>query len=443
MSQNPFQKNRRDFLRLSAQSACAVPLAAALPISLRQPDTKRPLRIIFMFTPNGMVRKGFWPDTEGKDFDIKPVLQPLEKFRDDMLILRGICNRVRGDGDNHMRGMSCFLTGIELFPGNVQGGSHRPAGWARGISIDQEIKNYLQSQEETRTRFGSLEFGICVRGQANPWTRWVYAGANQPIAPISNPYEMYEKMFGAMKEQANVARAIALLPADIDQSKKGLAESDRGLLDSHQNYVRQMQQSFESVRKSLRIPPPELPPNIADTRDNMPQLTKMQIDLLVNGFANDLNRVATLQFTESVGQPVMKWLGIKEGHHALSHDPDLNEKSQEKLTKINRWYCEQLAYLVEQLRNTRQRGSDRTLFDDTLIIWANELGHGNSHTLDNIPIVMIGGDGFGFEMGRYVSFGKEPHNRLWLTIAHAMGHQIKSFGNPRFCKKGPLELGND
>ena len=39
-----------------------------------------------------------------------------------------------------MRGMGCLLTGIELFPGNIQGGSDTPAGWAKGISIDQEIK---------------------------------------------------------------------------------------------------------------------------------------------------------------------------------------------------------------------------------------------------------------------------------------------------------------
>src|SRR5687767_344015 len=79
-----------------------------------------------------------------------------------LLTLHGVCDKVRGDGDNHMRGMGCLLTGIELFPGNIQGGSDTPAGWASGLSIDQEIKNYLQVKDETRTRFGSLEFGVVV-----------------------------------------------------------------------------------------------------------------------------------------------------------------------------------------------------------------------------------------------------------------------------------------
>ena len=86
---------------------------------------------------------------------------------------------MRGDGDSHMRGIGCLLTGVELFPGNVQGGGNTPAGWSSGISIDQEIKEALQAKAATRTRFGSLEFGVQVPDHADTWTRMVYAGAEQ------------------------------------------------------------------------------------------------------------------------------------------------------------------------------------------------------------------------------------------------------------------------
>jgi hypothetical protein len=94
-----------------------------------------------------------------------------------------------------MRGIGCLLTGIELFPGNIQGGSHTPAGWASGISIDQEIKNFLQPTRDA-TRFGSLEFGVMVPDRADTWTRMVYAGPNKPIAPIDDPYQMFAKLYG-------------------------------------------------------------------------------------------------------------------------------------------------------------------------------------------------------------------------------------------------------
>jgi hypothetical protein len=163
----------------------------------------------------------------------------------------------------------------------------------------------------------------------------------------------------------------------------------------------------------------------------------MQIDLMVHSFVADFARVATLQFTNSVGQAKMRWLGVDEGHHELSHKPDNEQESQDKLTRINRWFCEQLAYLAERLAATPEPGGKGTLLDNTLIVWTNELGKGNSHTLDDIPFVLVG-NGLDFRMGRSIKFAKVPHNRLLLSLAHGMGHRIERFGNPDFCGDGPL-----
>jgi hypothetical protein len=171
--------------------------------------------------------------------------------------------------------------------------------------------------------------------------------------------------------------------------------------------------------------------------DNMPKITKAQIDLMVNSFSADFARVATLQFTNSVGMARMKWLGVTEGHHELSHEPDTNEKAQEKLTKINKWFCEQLAYLAKRLAETPEPGGQGSLLDNTLIVWTNELGKGNSHTMDNIPFVLVGG-GLDFKMGRSLKYNKLPHNRLHIALANAFGHRIEKFGNPNFCSGGAL-----
>jgi hypothetical protein len=113
-------------------------------------------------------------------------------------------DRVKGDGDRHMRGIGCLLTGIELFPGNIQGGGDTPAGWASGLSIDQEIKNHLQQRPETATRFGSLEFGVLVPNKADTWTRMVYAGPNKPVAPIDDPYQMFRKLYGQSRDRPRI-----------------------------------------------------------------------------------------------------------------------------------------------------------------------------------------------------------------------------------------------
>src|SRR5438034_273989 len=333
--------HRRQFIKQFGISAVSLPFIIGLPsLGLASPARPRQ-RLIIMFSPNGTIPSAFWPEETGKDFTLKEIMSPLDPFKERMLILHGLANKVRGDGDGHMRGMSCLLTGIELFPGNVQGGSDTPAGWASGISIDQELKNFFQSREDTRQK--------------------------------------------------------------------------------------------------LRIGPPQLEEGVADQNDNVPRLSRMQIDLLVNGFVNDMARVATLQYTKSVGQAQMSWLGIKDNHHSLSHEPDKDEVAQAKLVKINKWFCGELRYLVEKLANTPEPGDKGCLLDHTLVVWTNELGKGNSHTLDNIPFVLIGG-GFGFEMGRALKFEKTPHNRLHLALAHAVGHRIETFGKSALSEGGPLSL---
>lgn len=433
-------QHRRDFLRNLGLSAAALPLlgglsslGAAEPVAPRQ-------RIIFVFSPNGTVPPAFWPDEEGANFKLKRILQPFAPFQDRMLTLKGVNNRVRGDGDAHMRGMSCLLTGIELFPGNIMGGGGAPAGWASGPSIDQELRNFLQSRPGTKTRMGSLEIGVSVGNRADPWTRWSYAGANQPVAPISSPYELFDKLYGQMKESESLVSVLDGLKSDLAKVAQNVDARDRALLDQHATALRELERGLRENRSAASLQVPANPAaGVMLDNDSIPQVTRMQTELLLSAFQNDLTRIATFQFTNSVGSARMKWIGIEEGHHSLSHDPDLNTGSVEKLTKINTWFAEQIAYLAKRLKETPEPNGKGSMLDNTTIVWTNELGKGNSHTHEDIPWVLIGG-GLGFKTGRALKYNKTPHNRLLLSIAHGFGHKIKTFGNPSLCEEGPLKL---
>ena len=431
-------RSRRQFMRTLGLGAAAAPFVGNLPSLCFANQAKRKQRLVVVFSPNGVVPKTFWPDEEWEKFALKESLQPLAPWQDRVLVLHGLCDKVRGDGDSHMRGIGCLLTGVELFPGNIQGGSHTPAGWSTGISIDQEIRNFLQRDASTRTRFGSLEFGVLVPDRADTWTRMVYAGPNKPIAPIDDPYQMFNKLYGRMKDQATLRSVLDDLEADFKKVSPLLSKEDRRLLEEHATLVRELEQELQATQVTdADRAVPQLEPGVRHENDEMPRIAKMQIDLMTAAFAADFNRIATLQFTNSVGQAKMHWLGIDEGHHELSHKSDDDEKSQEKLTKINRWFCEQVAYLTRRLAETPEPGGGGSLLDNTLIVWTNELGKGNSHTLDNVPMVLVG-NGLGFKMGRSVKYPKLPHNRLLLSLAGAFGHELKQFGNPAYCGDGGL-----
>ena len=436
-------RSRREFLRDLGVGAAAVPFVLNLPSLGFANQTARKQRLIVMFSPNWIVPKTFWPDEEGAKFTLKEIMKPLEPFQKQTLILRGVGDKVRGDGDSHMRGIGCLLTGIELFPGNIQGGSDTPAGWASGHSIDQEIKNYLQKNEATKTRFGSLELGVLVPERADTWTRMSYSAANKPITPINDPYQVFNKLYGKSKDREALRSILDDVQADLKKVGSAVSTEDKKLLDEHANFVREMELELKAsaATKDMGHKVPELETGVKAQNDNLPKLSKMQIDLLVNSFAGDFARVATLQYTNSVGGAKMKWLGVDEGHHELSHEPDSNAKAQEKLTKINAWFCEQMAYLAKKLSDTPEPGGGGSLLDNTTIVWTNELGQGNSHTLDNIPFVLVGG-GLNFKMGQSIKHAKGvPHNRLLLSLAHGFGHNIKTFGNKDFCGAGPLALG--
>lgn len=436
--------NRRRFIRDLGLTAAAAPFVMGLPSVTGATLDPAPRRLIIMFSPNGTIPSEYWPDKEGPIEQLKPILRPLEPLQQRLSTYRGACNRVRGDGDGHMRGMSCLLTGHELFPGNIQGGSDTPAGWCKGISIDQEIRNYFQSRDDSRTRFGSLEFGVAVPDRADPWTRMCYAGPNQPVAPIDDPRQMIDKLYGETEDKASLLSIVDGVKDDLRRVSGKLSPEDRKMLERHLDLVSDMQTQLEAAdaNDSRNHPVPEVDPTIELVNDNTPQISRIQIDLLVNSFANNMARVATLQYMRSVGQARMKWLDVEEGHHGLSHEPDGNLDARNKLIKINTWFAGELAYLAQKLAETPEPGGvGGNMLDHTLIVWTNELGKGNSHTLNDIPFVLIGGENLGVKQGRSVIYhNRIAHNRLLMGISKVMGHEIETFGLEKLAKGGPVSL---
>lgn len=436
--------DRRAFLRRLGISAAALPFLSGVPqLRAAAAAHERRQRLIFVFSPNGTLPKEFWPDTYDRNFELRPILGPLAEFREQMLILKGVNNRLGGPGSAHIRGMGCLLTGTELFNGNIQGGSNAPTGWAKGISIDQEIRNYLDTRDHSRTRFGSLHFGVAVPEIADPRTRMSYLGPNQPIVPVSDPRIMFSRLYGGLRDRDSVASVLDPIARDLKKLSAALDADNRPILDRHLALVREFEQEMVRIAEESQQhpdhPEPDLPSHIEVVDDNTPQISRIQIDLMVNALANDMARVATLQFFRATGQGRLRWLGIDEGHHTLSHEPDGNKQAYQQLLDINLWFSGEIAHLARRLKETPEPYGDGSMLDHTTIVWVNELGKGNSHTLNDIPMVLIGG-GAGFRTGRAIDFKGAPHNRLWLSLAHAHGHHLDAFGLERLCAGGPLDL---
>jgi len=129
--------------------------------------------------------------------------------------------------------------------------------------------------------------------------------------------------------------------------------------------------------------------------------------------------------------------GSKRGSTTVAQ-ADNDADAQDKLTRINKWYCEQLAYLAKRLAETPGTGRDRQPADNTLLVWTNELGQGNP-TPWTISRLCWSANGLNFRMGRSLpSIPRLPHNRLLLALGARYGVSRRESSASDYCGDGPL-----
>ena len=431
--------NRRTFLRGAGGAAIALPLLEAMGRSA----TAVPKRFVVMFSPNGTVRENWLPKGGQTDFTLSPILSPLEPHRKDIVVVSGVAQQQGGGGGGHVRGMGCMLTGV---PVNAGGSWEGDGSWASGISVDQEIANKIGMD----TKFRSLELGVGV-GLGPPggipasvWTRMSYLGNNSPLPPENSPYKAFARIFaglgddptGALRLRASRRTVLDGMKAEYTALVAKLGAADRARVDSHLQAIRQIEEALDRAPEGVCKLPMQGPAIDVLKNDNYGAVGRLQTDLMVMAMACDLTRVASLQWSHSVGETRFTWLGINEGHHEISHKGDSDVTARDHLTKINRWYAEQLAYLIAKLKEVPEEGG--TMLDHTLILWCNELGKGNAHSGTDAPYVLAGRAGGTMRTGRSLSFqGAVPHNNLLVSLLNAMGLSATRFGKPEWCS-GPL-----
>jgi hypothetical protein len=443
--------NRRTLLRGLGGLAIGLPLLDAMRGSSARADGPQfPKRFIVMYTPNGTIPKNFWPTNvvSETDFELSPILTPLAAHKADLLILGGIdmlSALANGSpGDAHQKGTGQCLTATQLLPGNFMGGGGQAAGWAGGISLDQEIANHIGDA----TPHASLELGVAVQG-ANVQGRISYRGPGQPLPPENSPYATYQRLFGdslgdPLEVEQRLARRQSVLDvvADDYQTLRGrLGSEDREKVENHLL-------SIDAIRERLgkavvefdgTCQPLELgPPIDVHKVENIPFIGGLQMDLLAMALACDITRVATLMWTNSGSGAVLSFINpeIKEGHHGIAHKGDEDTIKVQQNTQINTWYASQLASLIDRLKAIPE--GDGTVFDNTVILWTNEQSRGNNHDRRDMPYVLAGSASGFFKTGRYVEFPKKTgHNHLLVSLLNAMDIDADEFGDPEFGK-GPL-----
>ena len=419
--------SRRTFVR-GAGAALALPLLDAMVPALAQtPPPRR--RLGFVYVPNGVIMDQWTPTTAGADFELTTILQPLEPFKDSLVV---VSNLERAEvNSNHAVSSACWLTGIP--PKRTDGPDFRA-----GTSIDQIVARQIGGD----TIFPSLEVATedftGLQGTCDPGYSCAYMNTlswQSPTSPLPmeiNPRVVFERMFGggstpeARLDRMRTDRSILdFVVEDLKELEAGLGARDRGRLDEYLGHVREIERRIERAEAQAQTQP-DVPAEPVGVPESYGEHVALLFDLLALAYQADLTRVFTFMVAREVSQRTYPDLGVTEPHHAVSHHGNRAEAIAAH-TKVNVFHMQLFARFVERLRSTPD--GDGSLLDHSLLVYGAGMSDGNGHTGGPLPLAIVGGGAGRLRGGRHIETpAKTPTANLLLSLSHKFDVAHDTFG---------------
>ena len=414
-----------------------------------------PLRMAFMFMPNG-VRPDYWtPAGDGEDYEFTPHLKPLESLKSEFLLLENLWHKNTVGRNGHWPKVPAWLSGgyVERTTGNDldSGGTTVDQVAAQHLGANTPLPSFELGIDAPRTGIDNIGGGFArMYGSFLSWR-----DPHTPVPKEIVPQLAFDRLFRNNKAPAisgadpKSAALLASLQRDetsvldlvMDQARsirKRGSGADQARLDEYFESVRSVEQRLEaSMRPQKRwINRGNFPLDrpVAGFPDTHIEHVRLMLDILILAFWTDSTRIATFMFGDAQSSQDYSWLpGVHGNFHSISHHR--NEPSKrEQYEKIINWHTEQVAYFLHKVKGLDEGGT--SLLDNSMILFGASLKDGNRHDPENLPLLLAGRGKGALRPGRRVRAAvKTPLCNLHLAMLHRMGIMEKTFGD----STGPLE----
>ncbi len=369
---------------------------------------------------------GRWePKVIGANYEMAPELAALTPFK----------NKI-----NIYSGMKCFLDGRPnvVHSTGVQVCMH--GGLARSREVTRPtIDSLIADVIGTRTRFRSIE----VSSAGN--TRSLSSRGRGEVNPAEiSPTSLYARIFGPEFQDPNAAdfkpdpRVLArrsVLSGVTEQRAslvKGLGTLDRARLDQYFTSLRELEQQLDlALQKPEPLEACSTPTALKDARsgtvvDDVVLNNKLFSQMIAHTLACGQTHVFNSIFSSAASN--VRRAGRADTHHVLTHEEGVDETLgvQPEVTWFNERSVDGIAALIGALDGIRE--GDRTLLDRTLVYVSTDTGLARIHSVDNIPLMTVGGANGRIKTGIHFHAKSDPVTRLGLTVQQLMGVPASNWG---------------
>lgn len=403
--------NRRRFLKAAGVSLALPALESFASIDSPVRPLGKARRLVCVGTYLGFYQDAFFPEQEGRNFQLSPLLEPLEAHRDQFSVFSGLDHRA----PNGHGAWNNFLCGQA----------------PNSYSLDQRVADLIGSE----SRFPSLQLSAGKASQTMSHTR---QGVALPM--ILRPSVLYRKLFSSPEDRErreyllrSGQSALDVVLEDAKRLQRSVSAADRSKLGEYFDSLRDVETRLTQQINRVHDPVPETDYRLPDYDPVSPTLQleaeTMMYDLMALALETDSTRVISL-FVGGLGQVfTIDGQTLKAGYHALSHhgnDPD----AIADLIKVETEHMRCFEGFLNQLKlKTDVQG--RPLLDETIVLLGTGMGDSSRHANSNLPTLVAGG---GFDHGHHIAVDRKAVGApllgdLYLTLMQQLGLEIDAFSN--------------
>ena len=422
--------SRRTVLR-GAGASIALPLLDAMipaATALAQTAAAAKPRLAFIYFPHGAIMDHWTPAREGADFEMSPILKPLEPFRSKLTIVSGLENRPGMSASVHGIVPGTWLTCVHPRPTPERFG---------GISIDQMAAAKLGQD----TPLPSLEVGMEQGGSSGACDRMYGCGNSQtisfrtattPLPMEPNPRKLFQRLFGrgeSAEERAVLAgqynSMLDMVAEDAAALKSKLGMRDRAELDDYLETMREIERRVEKAANSdvskLTLPP--VPPATMAWDDQL----KLQFDIMAIAYQANLTRILNFMMAAEVSSQTYPQIQIPDAFHPLSHHANDAAKIQ-KLIRLQTYHSEHLARFLKKMQELPD--GDGSMYDHLLMMYGSNMSNSDRHNQFPLPVTLIGGACGKVKGGQHLRYpDRTPLANLLLTVLDRAGTPVERVGD--------------